>query len=153
MMDSSMSEEKNDLEMDLSSGIAAFETKSFTQAKMFLSPLAEAGHPEAQYRMAIMAQNGLGMVENPLMAYKYMKAAAESGLGLAIHGLGFMYLEGECVDQDSEKAIEWFKKAAEEHELIGSMTTLGMIYFEGRGVPKDEEEGRKWYRRAGFDEF
>ena len=98
-----MSDEQQDVEMDLSSGIAAFETKSFTQAKMFLAPLAEAGNPEAQYRMAIMAQNGLSMVENPLMAYKYMKAAAEAGLGLAIHGLGFMYLEGECVDQDTGK--------------------------------------------------
>ena len=148
-----MSDQDQDIEMDLGSGIAAFETKSFTQAKMFLAPLAEAGNNEAQYRMAIMAQNGLGMVENPLMAYKYMKAAAESGLGLAIHGLGFMYLEGECVEQDTQKAIEWFKKAADQG-LIGSMTTLGMIYFEGRGgVPKDEEEGRKWYRKAGFDEF
>jgi len=82
-----------------------------------------------------------------------MKAAAEAGLSLAKHGLGFMYLEGECVDQDIDKAIKWFTKAAEEDELIGSMTTLGMIYFEGRGVPKDEEEGRKWYRKAGFDEF
>jgi TPR repeat protein len=103
--------------------------------------------------MAIMAQNGLSMVENPLMAYKYMRAAAEAGLGLAYHGLGFMYLEGECVEQDTEKAIEWFTKAANEEGLIGSMTTLGMIYFEGRGVPKDEEKGREWYRKAGFDEF
>jgi len=148
-----MTDQQDEYDMNLSSGIAAFETKSFTQAKMFLAPLAEEGNPEAQYRMAIMAQNGLGMVENPLMAYKYMKSAAEAGLGLAVHGLGFMYLEGECVEQDTGKAIEWFKKAAEEHELIGSMTTLGMIYFEGRGVPKDEEEGRKWYRKAGFDEF
>ncbi len=148
-----MTKEQDEYDMNLSSGIAAFETKSFTQAKMFLAPLAEEGNVEAQYRMAIMAQNGLSMVENPLMAYKYMKAAAEGGLGLALHGLGFMYLEGECVEQDTEKAIYWFKKAAQEHELIGSMTTLGMIYFEGRGVPRDEEEGRKWYRKAGFDEF
>jgi len=83
-----MTEQQDEYAMNLSSGIAAFETKSFTQAKMFLAPLAEEGNAEAQYRMAIMAQNGLGMVENPLMAYKYMKAAAESGLGLAIHGLG-----------------------------------------------------------------
>jgi TPR repeat protein len=151
--DKQMNENDDNATMDLSSGIAAFETKSFTQAKMFLAPLAEQGNEEAQYRMAIMAQNGLGMVENPLMAYKYMRAAAEAGLGLAKHGLGFMYLEGECVDQDTGKAIEWFKKAAEEDELIGSMTTLGMIYFEGRGVDKDEELGRQWYRKAGFDEF
>jgi TPR repeat protein len=55
--------------MTLGSGIAAFETKSFSQAARLLSPLAEEGEPEAQYRMAVMAQNGLGMVENGLMAF------------------------------------------------------------------------------------
>ena len=74
--------EDTGLDMDLSSGIAAFESKQFTTATRMLAPLAEQGDPEAQYRMAIMAQNGLGMVENQLMAYRYMKAAAESGMGL-----------------------------------------------------------------------
>ena len=38
-----MSEQDNGIDMDMSSGIAAFETKSFTQAKMFLAPLAVFG--------------------------------------------------------------------------------------------------------------
>ena len=102
--------------------------------------------------MAIMAQNGLGMVENPRLAYRYMHAAAEAGLGLAQHGLGFMYLEGECVDKDAEKAVHWFRCAAEQG-LVGSMTTLAMMYEQGNGVPADPEEARRWYRAAGFDEF
>jgi TPR repeat protein len=63
-----------------------------------------------------------------------------------------MYMEGECVEQNGEKAIEWFRKAAEQG-LVGSMTTLAMMYQEGRGVPRDEEEAKKWYKLAGFDEF
>lgn len=66
-------------EMALNSGIAAFEAKHFVRAAELLEPLAEAGNAEAQYRVAIMAQNGLGMVENQLQAYKNMKAAAEAG--------------------------------------------------------------------------
>ncbi len=81
-------------DMDLSSGIAAFESKQFTTATRLLAPLAEQGDPDAQYRMAIMAQNGLGMVENQRLAFAYMKAAAEAGMGLAQHGLGFMYMQG-----------------------------------------------------------
>ena len=86
-------DEMDGLDMDLASGIAAFEAKSFSQAAGLLAPLAEQGNAEAQYRMAIMAQNGLGMVENEMRAFAFMKAAAEAGLGLAQHGLGFMYLE------------------------------------------------------------
>jgi TPR repeat protein len=91
------------------------------------------------------------MIANPLQAYKYMRAAAEAGLGVAQHGLGFMYMEGECVDKDASKAVTWFKKAAEQG-LAGSQTTLAMMYEEGRGVEKDPEEARRWYRLAGFDE-
>jgi hypothetical protein len=79
-----------------------------------------------------------------------MKSAAESGIGLAQHGLGFMYLEGECTEPDIEKAIHWFRLAAEQG-LAGSQTTLAMLYEEGRGVPKDMEEANRWYRMAGFE--
>ena len=49
----------NEPNMELSSGIAAFEGKHFAMAMQLLSPLAAAGHAEARYRVAIMQQNGL----------------------------------------------------------------------------------------------
>ena len=61
-------------EMNLSSGIAAFEAKNFAQSLALLAPLAEKGHADAQYRLAIMYQNGLGMVRNELQAMKWMTA-------------------------------------------------------------------------------
>ena len=144
--------EEEGLDMDMSSGVAAFESKQFSTATRLLAPRAEQGDPEAQYRMAIMAQNGLGMVENPAMALRYMQAAAESGMGLAQHGLGFMFMQGECVEQDGQKALEWFTKAAEQG-LQGAMTTIGMMYRDGTVLERDEEKAREWFRKAGFDEF
>jgi TPR repeat protein len=150
VLENQMNEQNTGLDMELSSGIAAFESRQFTRAGRLLSPLAEAGDPDAQYRMAIMAQNGLGMHDNLALAFRYMQQAAQSGHALAQHGLAFMYLEGECTDQDGEKAVEWFKKAAEQG-LAGSQTTLGMMYEEGRGVAQDMDEARKWYKLAGFE--
>jgi TPR repeat protein len=144
-------ENENSLQMELASGISAFEAKYFADASKILSPLADQGNAEAQYRMAIMAQNGLGMVENELMAFKYMRSAAESGLPTAQHGLGFMFLQGECVEQNSEKAIEWFRKAADQG-MTGSLVTLGMMYKDGNGVEQDLELAKKYYREAGFDD-
>lgn len=150
-VESGQMSENEQLNMQLTSGIAAFEGKNFAVAVQSLSPLADQGNPEAQYRVAIMAQNGLGMTVNELLAFKYMKAAAESGLALAQHGLGFMYKEGECVARNSGKAAEWFRKSAEQG-MAGSQTTLAMMYERGDGVEKDPEEARRWYRLAGFDE-
>ncbi len=69
------------------------------------------------------------------------------GTGMSQHGLGFMYLEGECVEKNEEKAVFWFRKAAEQG-LAGSQATLGMLYKEGRGVEKNPEEARRWYKLA-----
>ena len=70
-----------------------------------------------------MYQNGLGNKANPLLAFKWMKAAAESGHALAQHGLGFMYMEGDCAEKNGEAAVHWYTKAASQG-LVGSLNTL-----------------------------
>ena len=99
---------------EYASGVAAFEAKNFSLAMQFLSPLAQAGDADAQHRVAIMCQNGLGVVRSDERAFAMMQAAAEQGYAIAQHGIGFMYLEGECVEKDPAKAAEWFRKAAEQ---------------------------------------
>lgn len=142
--------EQMEHDLTLSSGIAAFEAKHFSSAQQLLAPMAEAGNPEAQFRMAVMCQNGLGMVVKEEKALEFMRAAAQQGHALAQHGLGFMYLQGECVEKDGEQAVHWLRLAAEQG-LQGSLATLAMMYNEGNGVPQDKEEARRLYTQAGFD--
>lgn len=78
-----------------------------------------------------------------------MRAAAEQGHALAQHGLGYMYLQGDCVQPDSAEAARWFRLAAEQG-LAGSQTMLAMMYEQGNGVERDPAEAKKWYERAGF---
>ncbi len=137
-------------DQNLSSGIAAFEAKHFNTAYPLLKPLAEAGNTEALYRMAIMCQNGLGMVANEQKAFEYMKQAAEQGHPLAQHGLGFMYMQGECVEQDGREAERWFLQAADQG-MTGSLTTLALMYKDGTGVEKDEKKANELLQKAGFD--
>jgi len=109
----------DDHNMALQSGISAFEAKDFTLALRLLSPLADEGNSEAQYRLAMMFHNGLGRV----------------GHAFAQHGLGVMYLYGECTEKDESKAAEWFRRAAEQG-LPGAQMTLGMLYENGQGVQR-----------------
>ena len=60
-----------------------------------------------------------------------------------------MYMEGDCIEQDGEKAVKWFTKAAEQG-LQGAQTTLALMYEEGRGVKQDLEKAKQWYGKAGF---
>jgi hypothetical protein len=61
-----------------------------------------------------------------------------------------MYLEGDCVEQDSAEAVKWFRKASDQG-LAGSLTTLAKMYEDGNGVERDLDMARKLYARAGFD--
>ena len=137
--------------MELASGVAAVEAKEFRRAFQLLTPLGEAGEPEAQFRLGVMCQNGLGAVANEETAVRWMRAAAEQGHGLAQHGLGVMYLYGECVERDERAAAEWFQRGAEQG-LAGSMTALAMMYEQGLGVAQDAERAKALYREAGFDD-
>lgn len=137
-------------DMELASGIAAFEAKEFRRAWQLLDPLCDNGVAEAQYRCAIMLQNGLGVIARPKVAAELMEAAARQDYGLAQHSLGCMYLFGEGLEQDSKTAIKWLELAANSG-LVGSWTTLGMVYAEGQGVEKDVDKARVYYEKAGFD--
>lgn len=137
------------IDMDLASGIAAFEAKEFRRAMQLLSPLAEQGDPKAQFRVAVMYQNGLGVVRNEPNAIHWMRAAAEQEHGLAQHAMGVMYLYGECVDKDEAEAAGWFSRAAEQ-KLPGALAALAMMYEQGLGVEKDPARAQELHELAGF---
>ena len=141
----------DDADMGLASGIAAFEAKEFRRSMQLLQPLAEEGNPEAQYRLAIQFQAGLGVVQNPLQAFHWMRQAAGKDHGLAQHGLGIMYLYGECVEKNEREAAAWLGRAADQG-LAGSMSVLASMYDQGLGVDQDAARARELYEAAGFDE-
>ena len=63
---------------------------------------------------------------------------------IAQYYLGVMYMKGQGVEQDYEKAGEWFRKASEQG-LAVAMYKLAGLYTEGNGVPKDLEFAYVWY--------
>ena len=78
---------------------------------------------------------------------RHLQAAADQGHPIAQHGLGFMYLHGECVDKNEAEAAKWFEKAAEQG-MAGSAMTLGMMYEQGQGVEQSQEKAQEWYKKS-----
>ena len=80
------------------------------------------------------------------ISFSIYEKAAENGLPLAMHALGFMYFEGKCHEKNPKLCIEWFERAAGEG-MMGSATTLGMIYEEGKIVDQDLEKAESGIKR------
>ena len=120
-----MTDSTNDIGRQLSDGIEAFEANEFQRAWEILKPLADAGIAEAQYRCAIMIQNGLGVVARPVAAATLMRAAADQQLARAQHAMGVMFLFGEGVEQNATEGIAWLEQAG-AGGLAGAWSTLGL---------------------------
>jgi TPR repeat protein len=58
-----------------------------------------------------------------------------------------MYVLGQGVPQDNEKALYWYRKSAEQG-FAESQNSIGVIYHEGQGVEKDWVEAYAWFRLA-----
>ena len=61
--------------------------------------------------------------------------------------LGNCYYNGNGVEKDYAKAVEWYTKAAEQGNAEGQWR-LGNCYCSGNGVEKDDTKAVEWYTKA-----
>ena len=79
--------------------------------------------------------------------FEEIKLAAEQGDAKAQLDLGFIYAQGSGVQQDYQKAREWYEKAAAQG-LPEAQLNLGILYDQGLGVRQDYQKAREWYEKA-----
>jgi TPR repeat protein len=72
---------------------------------------------------------------------------AQSGDAQAQFEVGRAYEAGKGVQQDDERAVEWFRKSADQGNAQ-AQNSLGVMYALGRGVKRDKEEAVRWYKKA-----
>ena len=58
-------------------------------------------------------KSGNGAAQNPSLAFKYMKMAAEGGYSKAYRPLAEMYHKGAGVAKDRDIAAKWYQRAAD----------------------------------------
>ena len=83
----------------------------------------------------------------PMVERWLCKKAAEQGLARAQYNLGVCYQNGEGVENDSAKAVEWYRKAAKQGDKE-AQNNLGVLFLNGEGVPQDKSEAEFWFRKA-----
>ncbi len=79
---------------------------------------------------------------------------AKRGNAKAQYVLGLMHLNGRGVDEDEDKATEWFLKAEKGLHVLAnkgkrdSQFFLGWMHYKGLGVAKNLKEAAKWFGKS-----
>lgn len=72
---------------------------------------------------------------------------AKKGAAAAQIYLGDCYYNGNGVEQDYKKAVEWHSKAAEQGNA-NAQYNMGLCYYNGHGVQQDYGKSVEWYSKA-----
>ncbi len=93
-------------------GMDAYDRGDYDTALKEFRPLAEQGHPKAQYNLGVMYQLGLGVPQDNQEAAQWCRLAAEQGHAGAQVLLATMYHLGQGVPRDDVLAHMWATLAA-----------------------------------------
>ena len=96
---------------DYNDGFLAAEGGDFNSAVQQWGPLAEQGHPIAQFNLALLYHSGLGVDLDEAKAVSWYKKSASNGYYKAQEYLAVGYREGWFgLPKDSKKASYWEKQ-------------------------------------------
>ncbi len=85
-------------------GDSLFELKDYPAAAELFKQAADMDYAEAQYKLGMMYQKGLGFEINNTEAVRWYRMAADQNYAKALNGLGIMYECGLGVDKDYKEA-------------------------------------------------
>ena len=122
---------------------------------IFCSDMSQEEKYEAlEYTEIKYIDENSGKIEWLSFIYPKSKTIFKSFFEQAEHGdaeaqlrLGYCYEKGNGVEQNYEKAIEWYTKSAEQGNAVAKFR-LGYCYEEGKGVEKNYEEAVEWYTKS-----
>ena len=97
--------------------------RDFPRAVSLLNDAASVGHPDANALLGFLHAAGLGVVKHVGAALLYWTLAAEGGSNFARMALAFRYFTGTDVEEDCERASEYYRLAADD--VLRSFGKLG----------------------------
>ena len=93
-------------------GLRAYEKQDYSTALKEWRPLADQGHPRAQFILGLMYYDGKGVPQDYNEAAKWFQQSADRGYARAQYNLGEMYATGQGVKRDYVQAYKWLNLCA-----------------------------------------
>lgn len=113
------------------------------KAKKHFQKAADLDSPKAMYYLGNIYRDE----NNGSQSEQWLTKAAENGYSVAWAALGFMYLNGNSVKQNYQRAYELMKKAAKENCSLGEYG-LGIMFDNGYHVQQDYVKANERYCNA-----
>lgn len=109
---------------------------------------AEAGDAEAMnYLGYLLMSEQNDSLRNPGAGLTWIMKAAATGDAKAASNLGWLFIEGDIVEQDFNEGAKWLQVASSKG-LPVAMSLLGDLYRDGKGMPTDSVVADSLYREA-----
>jgi TPR repeat protein len=105
------------------------------------------GDANAQCRLGLMYEHGVGVPRDLAQAVAWYKRAAAQGNANGEYDLGLMYQYGTGVQQDYAQAITLYRQAAEQGHAEAE-NNIAVMYRRGLGVQQDNAQAFTWYQKA-----
>ena len=123
----------------------AYGAGEYTLAIQRYEALSAKGHAQAQYDLAQIYFQGIGVAKDGQKGWYWLLSAAGTGNAAAMVQLGALFESGVGADRDYAAAAQWYLRAARKGDAVGRFN-LASMYLKGIGVPKDEVAALAWYR-------
>ena len=134
---------------DFEDGQDAYERGDYPAAFDRYQAAAEAGHQDAQYRLAEMYHEGTGIERDESLAAYWYRKTAERGNSDAQYWLCIMHREGMGVPRDYGESFYWCLRASENGHAA-ALFAVGQFYFDGlgNGFTRNHVKAYIWYSLA-----
>jgi serine/threonine protein kinase/TPR repeat protein len=118
-------------------GAAGVVSRDWQQAGAYFQQAADQDVAGAMVNLAMMYENGVGVMADPQKALGYWQQAAGRGSPIAEENLARIYRTGaDGASQDMTKAANLYQQAADQGDAQ-AMSGLAWMYANGEGVQKD----------------
>ncbi len=110
---------------------------NLTEAFNYMERAALAGMPDAQFELAKLYEQGIGVAADPARALELYRASAAQDFPDALNDLGFLYYNGGLgLTADPAKALDYFRQAADlrhPEALFNYATLIDAGQIAGKG--------------------
>ena len=114
-----------------------------------LLKLAEAGNPEAQFKLGMLYISAEGENNDLVAGVKWFQQAARNGHPLGQTSFAYAYFTGAGIGADDHAAFFWLNQAVKKERLFAPYF-LGIMYDTGRGVEMNASEAFHWYLQSAL---
>jgi TPR repeat protein len=136
--------------------------QDMAKARQLIQAAADQGFAPAQNALAQLegaapaAVPGADLFQQGVALYKsgdhagaaaLMQQAAQAGNPTATYELGYMYENGDGLQQDAAQAAQWYLKAADLGDAAGE-AAVGQLYESGNQVAENWDTAAQWYMRS-----